>query len=641
MLPIRTLDGQAPEASDVFPTSENDQNYDQAVHQDIAEVNEEQYDVEQQLPTIDYRQPSEDELEQSYGSSGGEDSRTPLVDALYPMRAGKQEMAGVLVTGHHTDHQQRQQNAESSREPMAVSVASAFSESCPSLGSAFLDAESEESTSSSHFQTRATSLDRTSRSRSETSLSGFDMVDSSCIEDTTHVIKNPRGRAFTRTRSKSARFAMQAAADLQQADWLANLKESKAVVSRLVETQEDGFAAFEFNEDETDFAPQIMDPAEAMIEYGITGEVRSAQPDMATPPPVPQMQERHFFRSSKSSAGLLAHVQESRKGTASGRRSSIPALSTLRTPVVHENTISLGSSPGDVGGPFGRSASLVDGEGFSPVTANAAPSKIVANKPASSGIRSMFQSQASLMDYLTAKEARTELDQVNAHFAVAEVLICAFEQMSSKQQLERLFADDEEPTTPLVNSMHNGLIAETPEHVSVTPPSSAPQAMRQSRIRQDSSTRSSFASTGSSRADSEIDLSDSDSIMTDDASEAAGDAVIPIPTTAYAAHPTEDQLTTIETRNVAYEGDEMSTSPGSIARSLLSRYSSITLHTASELQSVMQEDDISRALLGLGPVRPASVAKSSPTSTRANASGSLTRSAGASIATTVAAGAGA
>ena len=45
------------------------------------------------------------------------------------------------------------------------------------------------------------------------------------------------------------------------------------------------------------------------------------------------------------------------------------------------------------------------------------------------GIRSMFQSQASLMDYLTAKEARTELDQVNAHFAVAEVLICAFEQV--------------------------------------------------------------------------------------------------------------------------------------------------------------------------------------------------------------------
>ena len=40
-------------------------------------------------------------------------------------------------------------------------------------------------------------------------------------------------------------------------------------------------------------------------------------------------------------------------------------------------------------------------------------------------------------------------------------------------------------------------------------------------------------------------------------------------------------------------------------------------------------------------MRPASVAKSSPTSTRANASGSLTRSAGASIATTVAAGAGA
>ena len=46
-----------------------------------------------------------------------------------------------------------------------------------------------------------------------------------------------------------------------------------------------------------------------------------------------------------------------------------------------------------------------------------------------------------------------------AHFAAVIM------QMSSKQQLERLFADDEEPTTPLVNSMHNGLIAETPEHV--------------------------------------------------------------------------------------------------------------------------------------------------------------------------------
>ena len=192
------------------------------------------------LPEIVYSQ-SVDDNDIGLGSQSEPDEADGVASSVYHMPDMKDLDYPLL------DETIGLQAAQEGKIPLHLAASRVGS--CPSLAySSVEDLDERRLRSSDSDQVLEGGDRKTSRarSRSQGSLFDFDLVDHTAVDPT--IMSRPASRTLPRVRTKSMMYAMQAAAEVQQADWLAKLDESRGVVSRLVETQEDDFASYTFHE---------------------------------------------------------------------------------------------------------------------------------------------------------------------------------------------------------------------------------------------------------------------------------------------------------------------------------------------------------------------------------------------------------